>query len=109
MKRSTLIEAMKNVTVLKFERDRNPPGGRATLQVPGTKRQTEVWWHEPPEGQPHRLHFKPYPEGWAELSLSEQSEACKEVIHAILLHEAAIMKHKAQTQQAPRGERKSRR
>ncbi len=84
MKRPTVLEALKNLTVLKFTRDRDGAGAKATIRLLGSDRETQVWWRNPPKGEPPTLHFRPYPDGWEQLSAEEQEEACKEAVLAII-------------------------
>lgn len=78
MKRPTVLEAMKNLTVLKFTPHRDRRGGTAILRVPGMKRDIQAWWQPPPKGEPLTLNFRPYPDGWGQLTPREQAEASKE-------------------------------
>jgi hypothetical protein len=94
-KNLTVLEALKNLAVLHFKRDRNPPGGKATLRVPGNDNEIEAWWHEPPEGQPLTLHFRPYPRGWELLTPEQRAEASKEALLAITMHNVDTAKQKA--------------
>lgn len=92
MKRLTVLEAVKRLTVLKFTPDRDRAGGTAFIQVPGNDREIKVWWRKPPEGEPRTLHFRPYLEGWAQLTASEQAKACKEILVAVTMHNAITQK-----------------
>lgn len=84
MKQPTVLEALKNLTLLKFTRDRDGGGAKATIRLHGNDRETQVWWRDPPKGQRSiLLHFRPYPQGWERLSVPEMEEASKEALLAI--------------------------
>lgn len=102
MKRTTVLEAVKNLTVLKAKRDRDGGGVKSTVRLLGGDRETQMWWRTPPKGERMIVHFRPYPDGWAQLSQSEQDEASKEAAIAIDLH---IKTMKRSTRSEPRRRR----
>ena len=101
MKHPTVLEAMKNLTVLKFTPHRDRPGGTAILRLPGKQRAIEASWLPPAKGQPVILNFRPYPDGWERLPPTERAAACKEAWVAIETHRL-----KTQRQKAPRATNK---
>ena len=70
--------------------------------IGGNDREIQVWWRDPPKGERMTLHFRPYPDGWAQLSVTEQAEASKEAAFAITTQSAKMKK-------APGGKQKRRR
>lgn len=92
MGRPAVLEELKNLTVLKFTRDRDGGGAKATIRLPADDRQTHVWWRNPPKSAPLILHFRPYPDGWARLTPAQQAEASKDALVAILTQSATSQK-----------------
>lgn len=103
LKGPTVLDAVKNLTVLKFTRDRDGRGVKAIVQLLGDERETQVWWRDPPKGERMTVHFRPYPNGWGQLRSAEQDEASKEAALAIV---TAIVTPASKTDKAPRGKKR---
>jgi len=86
MKRRALLEAITKLTVLKTTPYRDRPGGVVVLQIPGNTRDIEASWYVSSDGDEATLHMRPYPDGWVELSATEQLEALKEILVVIHMH-----------------------